>query len=210
MQIDLPGEYSLRAPKHAAGHSGDHGSADATTVFGFWIYMMSDCVLFAALFATFAVLSTSYAGGPTGRDIFELDYVLTETFLLLLSSATYGLAMLALGRKSRGGVAGWLIVTFLFGALFVGMEVFEFHKLVAEGAGPDRGAFLSAFFTLVGTHGLHVTLGLVWMAVALAQTAIRGLGGTLSKRLACLGLFWHFLDIVWICVFTVVYLTGVA
>lgn len=210
MLIDLPGEYSLRAAKPTEGRSGGHADDDSPTVFGFWIYMMSDCVLFAALFATYAVLSANYAGGPAGRDIFELDYVMTETFLLLISSATYGLAMPALGRRSRGGVAAWLIATFLFGAFFVGMEVFEFHKLVADGAGPGRSAFLSAFFTLVGTHGLHVTLGLVWMGVMLAQTAIRGLGGTLAKRLACLGLFWHFLDIVWICVFTVVYLTGVA
>lgn len=205
----LPGAYSLSAPR-PAGHA-HHGEADIAdrAQFGFWLYLMSDCVLFAAVFATFAVLSRNYAGGPTGADIFDLGYVLTETFLLLISSVTYGFAMLAMHRASREGVLLWLGVTFLFGLGFIGMEVNEFSHLVAEGAGPGRSAFLSAFFTLVGTHGLHVTTGLVWMAVVMGQTAKQGLGAAVTRRLGLLSLFWHFLDVVWIGVFTLVYLCGV-
>jgi cytochrome o ubiquinol oxidase subunit 3 len=138
--------------------------------------------------------------------------VLTETFCLLLSSFTYGMAMLAFNKGRRSGVLGWLAITFLLGLCFIGMEINEFHHMVGEGAGPSRSAFLSSFFTLVGTHGLHVTSGLVWMAVMMAvmmvQVALRGLSATNSTRLMCLSLFWHFLDIVWIGVFTVVYLMG--
>ena len=209
MSIDLPGEYSLRAPKPAADAHHDTHESDASTVFGFWIYIMTDCILFASIFATYAVLSKSFAGGPTGKDIFELPYVLKETFCLLFSSVTYGFAMLAMHNAKRNQVLGWLAVTFLFGLSFIGMEVNEFHHLVVEGNGPDRSAFLSAFFTLVGTHGLHVTCGLIWMAVMMVQVLRRGLGSTIAHRLTCLSLFWHFLDIVWICVFTVVYLMGV-
>ncbi|MDR3449138.1 MAG: cytochrome o ubiquinol oxidase subunit III [Alphaproteobacteria bacterium] len=208
MTINLPGAYSLNAPKPKAdAHHGHDAGAD--TVFGFWIYIMTDCILFATLFATYAVLGRNYAGGPTGKEIFELPYVLTETFCLLISSVTYGFAMLALGKAKRGQVLLWLAVTFLFGAGFIGMEINEFHHLVSEGNGPDRSAFLSSFFTLVGTHGLHVTCGLIWMAVMMVQVAMRGTGAEISRRLTCLSLFWHFLDIVWICVFTIVYLMGV-
>ena len=170
---------------------------------------MSDCILFATLFATYAVLSGSFAGGPTGRDIFELPYVLVETFCLLLSSVTYGFAMLAMHKGNQSGVMKWLAVTFLFGAAFIGMEINEFSHLIAEGFGPDRSAFLSGFFALIGTHGLHVFSGLVWMIVLMVQVAQNGLTATNQTRLMCLSLFWHFLDIVWICVFTVVYLMGV-
>lgn len=209
MQIVLPGEYSLRAPRPTAhAHHGEAEQADKT-LFGFWLYLMSDCVLFAGVFATFAVLSRNYAGGPTGPEIFDLGYVLVETLLLLFSSVTYGFAILGMHRSSRGTVLFWLVVTFLFGLGFIGMEINEFHHLVLEGAGPWRSAFLSAFFTLVGTHGLHVTSGLVWMAVLIVQTARQGLGATVNRRLGLLSLFWHFLDIVWIGVFTLVYLMGV-
>ncbi len=209
MRIDLPGAYSLSAPRLAAhGHHGAAEQADRA-LFGFWLYLMSDCVLFGSVFATFAVLANNYAGGPTGRDIFNLDYVLVETFLLLVSSVTYGFVMLALHRSSRATVQLWLGVTFLLGLGFIGMELNEFHHLVAEGAGPQRSAFLSAFFTLVGTHGLHVTSGLVWMAVMMVQITRRGLGDAVARRLGLLSLFWHFLDIVWIGVFTLVYLMGV-
>jgi cytochrome o ubiquinol oxidase subunit 3 len=207
MSIDLPSQYALTAPDPAHAPD-DHSEADAVTVFGFWIYIMTDCILFATLFATFTVLRDNAADGPTGKDIFELPYVLIETFCLLISSATYGFAMLALYRKASSQALAWLATTFLFGLAFVGMEVYEFHRLVAEGFGPDRSAFLSSFFTLVGTHGLHVTCGLVWMAVMMLQVARRGLGGSAPRRLSCLSLFWHFLDIVWICVFTIVYLMG--
>jgi cytochrome o ubiquinol oxidase subunit 3 len=210
MSIDLPGEYSLTAPKpgaHAHGHH-DHHEADSKTVFGFWIYIMTDCILFATLFATFVVLRNNTADGPTGKEIFELPYVLKETMLLLFSSVTYGFAMLAAHKNARSQVLGWLFVTFLFGLGFIGMEINEFSHLVSIGYGPDRSAFLSGFFTLVGTHGTHVTFGLIWMATMMVQVARNGLGGSAMRRLSLLSLFWHFLDIVWIGVFTVVYLTG--
>ncbi|HEY0211520.1 cytochrome o ubiquinol oxidase subunit III [Acerihabitans sp.] len=185
-----------------------HHDAGAIKVFGFWIYLMSDCILFATLFATYAVLVNSTAGGPTGKDIFELPFVLVETFCLLFSSITYGMAILAMNKGIKSRVNAWLGLTFLFGLAFIGMELYEFHHLIAEGNGPDRSAFLSGFFTLVATHGLHVTSGLIWMAVMMVQVAKRGLTPVNQTRLMCLSLFWHFLDVIWICVFTVVYLMG--
>ena len=195
---------------HNAAHA-EHGHHDAgeTKVFGFWIYLMSDCILFASLFATYAVLVNGTAGGPSGKDIFDLKFVLVETFLLLFSSITYGMAMIAMNKGKVGGVNTWLFLTFLFGLGFVAMEVYEFHHLIAEGFGPDRSAFLSSFFALVGTHGLHVTSGLIWIIVLMIQVSKFGLTATNKTRLMCLSLFWHFLDVVWICVFTVVYLLGV-
>ena len=169
---------------------------------------MSDCIIFATLFATYAVMVNNTAGGPAGKDIFELPFVLVETALLLLSSITYGMAVIAMNNQNKGSVISWLALTFLFGAGFIGMEIYEFHHLILEGFGPDRSGFLSAFFTLVGTHGLHVTSGLIWMAVMMFQISKRGLTATNRTRIMCLSLFWHFLDVVWICVFTVVYLMG--
>lgn len=194
---------------HNAAHA-EHGHHDAgeTKVFGFWIYLMSDCILFASLFATYAVLVNGTAGGPSGKDIFDLKFVLVETFLLLFSSITYGMAMIAMNKGKVGGVNTWLFLTFLFGLGFVAMEIYEFHHLIAEGFGPDRSAFLSSFFALVGTHGLHVTSGLIWIIVLMIQVSKFGLTATNKTRLMCLSLFWHFLDVVWICVFTVVYLMG--
>ncbi|AXW87225.1 cytochrome o ubiquinol oxidase subunit III [Lonsdalea britannica] len=185
-----------------------HHDAGATKVFGFWIYLMSDCILFASLFATYAVLVDGVAGGPTGKDIFELPFVLVETFALLFSSITYGMAMIAMNKGDKSRVNQWLALTFLFGLIFIGMELYEFHHLIAEGYGPDRSAFLSGFFALVGTHGIHVTSGLIWLAIMMIQVSRRGLTATNKTRLMCLSLFWHFLDVVWICVFTVVYLMG--
>ncbi|TCV94397.1 cytochrome o ubiquinol oxidase subunit III [Biostraticola tofi] len=194
---------------HDTAHA-EHGHHDtgATKVFGFWIYLMSDCILFATLFATYAVLVNGVADGPTGKEIFELPFVLVETFFLLFSSITYGMAMLAMNRGNKGQVNTWLGLTFLFGLGFICMEIYEFHHLIVEGYGPDRSAFLSGFFALVGTHGLHVTSGLVWILVMMIQVSRRGLTPTNQTRLMCLSLFWHFLDVVWICVFTVVYLLG--
>lgn len=186
-----------------------HEDAGSLTVFGFWIYLMTDCILFATLFAGYAVLRDSVAGGPSTVDIFELPYVLVETMLLLFSSITYGYAMLAMNRDNPAQVLRWLGVTFLLGLGFIGMEINEFHHLIEQGYGPDRSAFLTAFFTLVGTHGAHVATGLVWMVVLMVQIRSRGLSTTNATRLSCLSLFWHFLDVVWICVFTVVYLLGV-
>ena len=194
-------------PVQGAAHADHHDSGDST-VFGFWLYLMTDCVLFASVFATYAVLAGNTAGGPGGKDIFDLPYVLVETFCLLISSCTYGLAMLAAHKGGRGRAIGWLAVTFVLGAGFIVMELHEFHHLISEGFGPDRSAFLTSFFSLVGMHGLHVTAGLLWMLVLMHQIATRGLSAQNQTRLMCLSLFWHFLDIVWICVFTVVYLRG--
>ena len=192
-------------------HAEEHGHHDAGSMktFGFWSYLMTDCILFGTLFATYAVLSRAHADGPSQKDIFELSFVLVETFLLLFSSITYGFAMIAQHHGSKGGVLGWLAVTWLFGAGFIGMELYEFNHLIHEGYGPDRSAFLSAFFALVGTHGLHVSSGLIWMIVLMLQISSKGLTTTNVTRLSCLSLFWHFLDIIWIFVFTIVYLMGV-
>ncbi len=194
--------------QHDAHAEHGHHDAGANKVFGFWIYLMSDCIIFATLFATYAVMVNNTAGGPAGKDIFELPFVLVETALLLLSSITYGMAVIGMNNGSKGAVNRWLALTFLFGLGFIGMEIYEFHHLIAEGFGPDRSGFLSGFFTLVGTHGLHVTSGLIWMLVLMFQIAKNGLTATNRARVMCLSLFWHFLDVVWICVFTVVYLMG--
>jgi len=185
----------------------DHGH-ESPTILGFWIYLMSDALLFAALFATFGVLSTSYAGGPTPREIFELPIVALNTAILLVSSITYGFAMLAMERGSVRATQSWLLVTGLLGAGFVSVELFEFANLIAEGATPQRSGFLSGFFTLVSTHGLHVTVGVIWILVMLVQLGQRGLIAENRRRLLCLSMFWHFLDVVWIGVFSFVYLLG--
>ena len=191
-------------------HGHDHGhDAGMNTVLGFWIYLMSDCLIFAILFATFGVLAGNFAGGPSGKELFDLPYVAGETLLLLVSSFTFGVAMLNMQARRTDNVIVWLLITFLLGTGFIWMEVHEFAHLIAEGAGPDRSAFLSAYFVLVGTHGLHVTAGLLWLVVMMHQTARYGLDGIVRRRLSCLSLFWHFLDLVWICVFTFVYLRGV-
>jgi cytochrome o ubiquinol oxidase subunit 3 len=190
-------------------HDEHHDDGSMTTL-GFWIYLMSDCIVFASLFATYAVLRSQLAGGPGPRELFSLPYVAVETTFLLVSSFTYGMSMIAMQRQRQSAVLGWLVLTGLLGLGFIGMEVHEFADLIREGAGPDRSAFLSAFFTLVGTHGLHVTSGIVWMVVLMIHVLRRGLTPANQTRLMCLSLFWHFLDVVWIGVFTVVYLMGVA
>ena len=179
-------------------------------IFGFWIYIMSDCVLFAALFATFMVLRDNTYGGPGMREITNLPYVLKETLFLLASSFTYGMAILSMYKNYQHRVIGWLIVTFLLGLSFVAMEINEFTHLILEGHGPQTSGAMSAFFTLVGTHGFHVSMGLFWMLVLIIQVSIFKLDSTMCRRLTYLGLFWAFLDIVWIFVFTIVYLMGVA
>ncbi len=184
-------------------------SEDTTkTTFGFWLYLMTDCVLFATLFATFAVMRASTFGGPDGAELFSLPYVLIETMLLLASSFTCGLALLAAGQHKRDTVVLWFSVTFLLGLLFLGMEVHEFAKLAHEGNSWQRSGFLSAFFTLVGTHGLHITVGLVWIGVMVKKISSKGLTAASIKRLTLLSMFWHFLDIIWIFIFTFVYLIG--
>lgn len=185
----------------------EHGTQSPTAL-GFWIYLMSDALLFATVFATYGVLSSSFAGGPGPREIFELQLVALNTAILLVSSVTFGFGMLAMDRGAVARTQIWLAVTGLLGAAFVGIELFEFGKLIAEGATPQRSGFLSAFFTLVGMHGLHVTAGIAWIAVMLVQVGRRGLIAANRRRLLCLSMFWHFLDIVWIGVFTFVYLLG--
>ena len=186
-----------------------HGGHDSPTPLGFWIYLMTDALIFATLFATYGVLATAYAGGPTPRDLFDLPLVALNTAFLLLSSITYGMAMMAARDGRKGSVLLWLGVTGLLGAAFLGVEIYEFSHLVAHGAPPQRSAWLSAFFTLVGTHGLHVAFGLIWIAVMMLQVSWKGLIEDNQRRLMCLGMFWHLLDVVWIGVFTFVYLLGV-
>jgi cytochrome o ubiquinol oxidase subunit 3 len=181
----------------------------AIQAFGFWIYLMSDLILFATLFATFAVLGKNFAGGPTGKELFDLPYLLGETLFLLFSSFTYGLVMLAVHNGQKKRVLIGLAVTFLLGFGFVSMEINEFHRMIAQNFGPDRSAFLSSFFTLVGTHGAHVTCGLIWMAVMISQVAVKGLTSPVQSRLMRLSMFWHFLDLIWIGIFSIVYLMGV-
>jgi cytochrome o ubiquinol oxidase subunit 3 len=183
--------------------------APAKTVFGFWVYIMTDCVLFASLFATYAVLHNNTVGGAGGKELFSLHYALAETLLLLSSSFTCGLAILAARQNRKNWVLGLFAITFLLGLAFLTLEIHEFRHLVAEGDSWRRSGFLSAFFTLVGTHGAHITVGLLWMAILLPRVAKRGLTGLNIKRLTMLSLFWHFLDIVWIFIFTIVYMFGV-
>jgi cytochrome o ubiquinol oxidase subunit 3 len=179
------------------------------TMLGFWIYLMSDCLIFAALFATYGVLGTSYAGGPSQAEVFKLPTVALNTSMLLLSSITYGFAMLAMAKGHKGPTLIWLGVTGLFGAAFVGLELQEFAELIRDGAGPQRSAFLSSFFALVGTHGLHVSVGIIWLVTLMVQVGRKGLVQANRRRLMCLSLFWHFLDVIWIGVFSFVYLIGV-
>ncbi len=177
-------------------------------VFGFWVYLMSDCVLFASLFATYAVLQGATYGGATISEIFNLPFVLTETIILLTSSFTVGLALLAAHAHKKALTLLALAATLFLGLVFLAMEVSEFRHLVAEGNGPSRSAFLSAFFTLVGTHGAHIFFGALWMLVLMVHIVLKGLVPGTMQKLLCLGLFWHFLDVVWIFIFTFVYLLG--
>lgn len=193
----------------AEHHHEHHHDSDSVDVFGFWIYIMTDCVLFATLFAAFAVLHGNNFEGPTLKQIISLPYVFVETLFLLASSFTYGLAMLGLYQHNKSRVISWLLITFIFGACFVGMEFHEFAHLCAEGHSWKISAALTSFFTLVATHGTHVTIGLIWMAIMITQVMKYGTSTFISRRLTYLGLFWHFLDIVWIFVFTIVYLMNV-
>ena len=178
--------------------------------YGFWIFLLSDIVMFSAFFATYAVLVDATAGGPSGRELFNLSRVGLETAFLLLSSFTCGLA--SIGARTHNGFwfYGAMAATFLLGAAFIGLEISEFTDMVAIGAGPTRSAFLSAFFTLVGCHGLHVTIGLLWLLTMMAQVFAKGYRADILRRMLCFSLFWHALDIIWVALFTVVYLMGVA
>ena len=203
---------------HAPGGSGDStapgrgtgGPAPKRIIvgYGFWIFVLSDIIMFAAFFAGYAVLRDGTADGPAGRDLFDLGNVAIETVCLLVSSFVCGLASLALVVRRQLAFQAAMAVTFLFGAAFLAIEIREFAGLVASGAGPSRSAFLTAFFTLVGCHGLHVTGGLLWLLTMMAQVATKGFRADIMRRTMCFALFWHALDIVWVAVFTVVYLMG--
>jgi len=191
--------YELDEHPHPEGHS---------TMLGFWIYLMSDCLIFAILFACYAVLGGNYAAGPGPSDLFDLDLIALNTAMLLFSSMTYGFAMLSMQRNKLRQTQIWLAVTGLFGLAFLSIELYEFQHLIHVGATPQRSAFLSAFFTLVGTHGLHVTFGIIWLTTLIVQLNRHGLIAANRRRVACLSMFWHFLDVIWIGVFTFVYLMG--
>ena len=198
-----------RGCQHAADHAAsDLASRRIIVGYGFWIFLLSDIIMFSAFFATYAVLVGATAGGPSGRVLFNLPNVAIETACLLLSSFTCGIA--SIGARARRGswFYGAMAATFILGAAFLTLEVREFAGLVARGAGPTRSAFLSAFFTLVGCHGLHVTAGLLWLLTMMAQVFAKGYRADILRRILCFGLFWHTLDIIWVALFTVVYLMG--
>lgn len=206
-----PATATIEAPAELAGRSEKGGPSPKRIVvaYGFWIFILSDIVMFSALFATYAVLSGNTAGGPTGRELFNLRNVFIETMCLLLSSYTCGLGALSAERQQPGRFLIFAALTFAFGATFLFIEISEFAGMISKGAGPSRSAFLSAFFTLVGTHGAHVTAGLIWLVYLAAQVLAKGLRPAVLRRLLCFSLFWHALDIIWVGVFTLVYLMGV-
>ncbi len=191
--------HPVEEPHHPEGHS---------TMLGFWMYLMSDCLIFAMLFAVYAVIGGNYAAGPAPKDLFDLPLVALNTSMLLFSSITYGFAMLAMVKNRTAQMQTWLAITGVFGLCFLGIELYEFAHMIHLGATPQRSGFLSAFFFLVGTHGLHVTFGCIWLVTLMVQVWRKGLIPANKRRLMCLSLFWHFLDVIWIGVFTFVYLFG--
>jgi cytochrome o ubiquinol oxidase subunit 3 len=199
------GEQEALAPASEAGPAPKR----IVVAYGFWIFLLSDIVMFSALFAAYAVLVHATAGGPTGVQLFNQVSVAIETACLLASSYTCGLMSLAINSQSRAATYFFALVTFVLGAAFLALEIREFVGMIAIGASPQRSAFLSAFFTLVGCHGLHVTAGLIWLPVMMVQVAVKGFRATVERRLLCFALFWHALDIIWVWLFTVVYLMGV-
>ena len=198
-----------RNPNYTAEHAASAVVSKRIIVgYGFWIFLLSDIIMFSAFFATYAVLVGATAGGPSGRELFNLPNVAVETACLLLSSFTCGLASIGARMRRGSWFYGAMAATFILGAAFLFIEVQEFAGLVARGAGPTRSAFLSAFFTLVGCHGLHVTAGLLWLLTMMAQVFAKGYRADILRRILCFGLFWHTLDIIWVALFTVVYLMG--
>jgi len=214
-QAGGPGLPILGTPDGMAATTGGSGTGAGgpapvriVVAYGFWIFLLSDIILFSALFAAYAVLSGQTAGGPSGRQLFELRHVGIETVCLLFSSYTCGLGILAIERRRMRGFYGCCALTFVLGATFLGLELSEFAGLAARGAGPSRSAFLSAFFSLVGLHGAHVTAGLLWLTFMVAQAAVKGPRDFVRRRLLCFSLFWHALDIIWVGLLTMVYLMG--
>ena len=209
MNIAIAVDDDVRHEARASASEAGPAPKRIVVGYGFWIFLLSDIVMFSALFAAYAGLAHATAGGSTGAQLFNQKSVAIETGCLLASSYTCGLMSLAIGSRRYGATYLAAFITFVLGAAFVTMEVREFAGMIVIGAGPQRSAFLSAFFTLVGCHGLHVTAGLVWLVVMMAQVAIRSFRATVERRLLCFSLFWHALDIVWVWLFTVVYLMGV-
>ncbi|MCQ6560233.1 cytochrome o ubiquinol oxidase subunit III [Paenibacillus mendelii] len=201
--------HAYHTESHSAAHD-NHPDPEELRTFGFWIYLMTDVILFGTLFAAYIVLRGNTNGGPGPEELFQMGGIITSTFILLTSSFTSGLAVLAMHKGNRQALMGWLSVTALLGATFIVLEVREFIHLVHEGATIGTSAFLSAFFTLVGTHGLHVSLGLVWMIALIIQLAKHGITPVTKRKVNVISLFWHFLDVIWIFVFTIVYLMGVS
>jgi cytochrome o ubiquinol oxidase subunit 3 len=201
---------AVAAAPHAEHAERSVASRRIVTAFGFWVFLLSDVVMFSAFFATYVVLVDATAGGPSGKDVFNLSAVALETACLLLSSFTCGMAGLGARARSNFMYYGGMIVTFLLGAAFVLLEIRDFTTMVAQDAGPSRSAFLSAYFALVGCHGLHVTIGLLFLLTMIAQVYTKGYRPDILRRILCFGLFWHTLDIIWVGIFTVVYLLGVA
>ena len=209
----LPAHGSAHGHGHAAGLSEEHedgASKRVVVAYGFWIFLISDIILFAAFFATFAVLTDSTAGGPTGRELFDLRTVAIETACLLTSSLFCGLAGIGAAAKNNRLFHGAMAITFVLGAAFLALELHEFADLIGQGAGPGRSGFLSAFFALIGCHGLHVTAGLLWLLTMMAQVVAKGFRDDILRRILCFNLFWHTLDIIWVALFSLVYLVGVA
>jgi cytochrome o ubiquinol oxidase subunit 3 len=209
MNIAVAVDDEIRHEVHLSASEAGPATKRIVVAYGFWIFLLSDIVMFSAFFATYAVLTHATAGGPGGAQLFNLTSVAIETGCLLASSYTCGLMAMAIGSRRYAVTYLMGLVTFVLGTCFLALELREFAGMIAIGAGPQRSAFLSAFFTLVGCHGLHVTAGLVWLAVMMAQVAIKGFSATVERRLLCFLLFWHALDIVWVWLFTVVYLMGV-
>lgn len=185
-----------------------HHNTNDRTVFGFWIYLMTDLIMFAALFASYSVLHGNTFGGPSSHELFNTQLALAETLILLTSSLTCGLGLLSARLKDKNKTILFFIITLLLGITFLSLEFSEFSHLIADGNGFQKSAFLSSFFTLVGTHGLHISAGLLWMGMLLVQIFRRGITDSLIRKITLFSLFWHFLDIVWIFIFTIVYLMG--
>lgn len=198
-------------PADSSGHGESHGFNDivSSRLLGFWVYIMSDCILFATLFTTYAVLGHNYAGGPTPKQIYNLGEVIAETALILTSTFTMGLSVLLMFRGKRGQMLWWLAVTVALGAAVVVLQIIDFAGMVHAGAGPDRSAFLSSYYALVGTHAAHIVIGVLWMVIMFFKIAAQGFTKENSSRVMLMSMFWYFITIVWICVFTIVYLMGV-
>ncbi|MEM9582342.1 MAG: cytochrome o ubiquinol oxidase subunit III [Pseudomonadota bacterium] len=190
-------------------HDDAHEHHETGTMLGFWLYLMSDCLIFGILFAVHAVLGQNYAAGPSPADLFEIELILIATFALLFSSITYGFAMINMAQNNQKMMTIWLVITGIFGLIFLSMSIYEFQHLWHIGATPMASAFLSSFYFLVGTHALHVAAGALWLVILLVQLQMHGLTEANKRRVMCLSLFWHFLDLIWIGVFSFVYLTGV-